>query len=327
MLIWPSTHWPMSWPARRMSELAERARSAAKAWGGTIAPLRLIGARENAVFEAHLEGGAHAALRLHRPGYQSIAAIEAELHWTEALARQGFPCPRPIRTRNRAWVAELSDGQVASAVTWIDAAPIGAGEEAFAGTLNEQVEIYRQLGALTRQLHDRTDQIDTTGFDRPHWDLPGLLGETPHWGKFWNNPALDPEEAKMLQSARNNAAQQLHEIDDLSTGLIHADLLQENVLHNAQGLHIIDFDDSGFGYRLFDLGVALVQHEGRPELPALTNAICDGYGCDTAHMPLFMMLRAFASCGWVIPRLPPDDPRQRHYAERALRCARAVEGR
>jgi len=39
-------------------------------------------------------------------------------------------------------------------------------------------------------------------------------------------------------------------------------------------------------------------------------------------LPLFTLLRALASCGWVIPRLAPGDPRQRTYAQRALTLAR-----
>jgi Ser/Thr protein kinase RdoA (MazF antagonist) len=306
-----------------MTDVDARAQRAAQAWGGVVAPPRLVGARENAVFEARLTDGQRVALRLHRPGYQTRSAIEAELRWTEALGGLGFPCPRPIRSRDGGLVHALADGQLASAVSWIDATPIGAGGDAFAGSLAEQEALYHRLGALTRRLHDMTDQIETAGFDRPRWDLPGLLGEAPHWGKFWENPALSEAEADLLQTARRHAAQQLNEISRLDIGLIHADLLQENVLCNADGLHIIDFDDSGFGYRLFDLGVALVQHEGRPELPALTDSLCDGYGCGTEHMPLFMMLRGFASCGWVIPRLAHDDPGHRRYADRALRCATA----
>ena len=32
-------------------------------------------------------------------------------------------------------------------------------------------------------------------------------------------------------------------------GLIHADAIQENVLNHAGALSLIDFDDSGYGYR------------------------------------------------------------------------------
>lgn len=304
-----------------MTNFTDLALEAASHWGGVARAPRLIGDRENAVFEVTLASGQRAALRLHRQGYQTLASIEAELIWTEALAEKAFPCPRPIRSSEGALVTTLPSGRPVSLVSWIDAAPIGENGVPFDGPLEAQLALYEQLGGLMARLHNITDGIDTKTFDRPVWDSAGLLGDTPLWGRFWENPALTKSEVDKLQIARKNAAQQLNDINRLETCLIHADLLQENVLKNADGLHIIDFDDSGFGYKLYDLGVALIQHAESPDLDALTQALCAGYGCTTELMPLFIMLRSMASCGWIISRAPADDPRQRFYAERALRCA------
>ncbi len=305
-----------------MADLSAQAIEAAAFWGGLAMLPRLIGARENAVFEVTLNAGPRAALRLHRQGYQTQRAIEAELLWTEALANDGFPCPRPLRSEVDRLVEMLPTGQAVSLVSWIDAAPIGAGDTPLDGTVSEQVSLYEKLGALTARLHETTDRLAIDTLNRPHWDLEGLLGEAPLWGRFWENPALVPAEVDLLQQARRNAAQQLRNINNLDIGLIHADLIRENVLTNADGMHLIDFDDSGHGYRLYDLGAALIQYVGSDRIETLTRAICDGYGCSSDLMPLFIMLRGLASCGWVIPRLPPDDRRQRIYAERALICTR-----
>ena len=300
---------------------------AALAWGGVQAPPRLINERENAVFEARLNSGAHVALRLHRAGYQSLEAVQSELIWTRELADKGFPCPRPVRSVAGDLVHCLASGQLASVVSWIDAAPIGENGVAFEGTFAEHLALMRIFGQLIRQLHDLTGALDTSELVRPRWDLDGLLGETPHWGRFWENPSLTENERSIVQNARENAAQQLFENKDLPEGLIHADLLQENVLGNADGLHIIDFDDSGFGYHFFDLGTALIQHAEHPQLDALSAALCDGYGAGHEYMPLFMTLRAMASAGWIMSRAAPDDPRQRFYAERLLRCAQTFSDR
>ncbi len=300
---------------------------AALAWGGVQAPPRLINERENAVYEARLKSGAHVALRLHRAGYQSQEAIRSELIWTQALAEKGFPCPRPVPALDGTLVQSLASGQCASVVSWINAAPIGASGMAFEGTLAEHVALLRAFGQLIRRLHDLTETLETTALVRPNWDQDGLLGDTPHWGRFWENSSLSRKERSIVQNGRKNAAQQLLENNDLTQGLIHADLLQENVLCNADGLHIIDFDDSGFGYHFFDLGTALIQHAEHPQLDALSAALCDGYGAGHAYMPLFMALRAMASAGWIMSRAAPDDPRQRFYAERLLRCVNVLSKR
>lgn len=308
---------------RPMTDALALAHEAAAHWGALTAPPKLVRDRENAVFDLTLETGGRAALRLHRQGYQSVDFISSELRWTEELARfHAFPCPEPLRTEAGALTVTLSTGRTASMVRWINATPIGANGKPFEGTFEKQLALYQHLGHLIAKMHRATDLIDTTGIARPAWNVDALLGADPHWGRFWTNPALTKAERDLLQMARKNAAQQLFEIKGLNEGLIHADLLQENVLQNASGLHIIDFDDSGVGYRLYDLGTALIQHAEHAKLSDITHALCKGYGCSTELMPLFIMLRAMASCGWIISRAEASDPRQRFYAERALTCAR-----
>lgn len=304
-----------------MTDITTQAQQAATFWGGFADAPRLIRNRENAVFEVTLQTGQRAALRLHRQGYQTHSAIEAELTWTLALAQSGFPCPRPIAAKDGRTVQTLAGGRLVSMVTWIDARPIGENAVPFKGSLEQQQSLYTRLGALIAQLHARTDQLGMGALDRPSWGRDGLLGDQPLWGRFWENSSLTAAEQALLKRARDHAAKQLQAIPELQETLIHADLIQENVLQNAQGLHIIDFDDSGFGYKLYDLGAALIQHAESPDLDALTKALCAGYGCDTSLMSLFIMLRAMASCGWIMSRAPATDPKQRFYAARALNCA------
>lgn len=304
-----------------MSDLHDKALEAGKAWGGFAAPPRLIAQRENAVFEVMLRDGRRAALRLHRPGYQSGAAIWSEQEWTAKLAKRGFPCPQPIETEFGAQLVSFGSGHKASLVTWIDAPSLAQ--------LTEQdcLAHMERLGALIRQLHDATDQIETDQFVRPSWDADALLGESPHWGRFWENPSLTRLEVQTLLGARDRAAALLDALEAPDIGLIHADLLRENILCHECDMHIIDFDDAGFGFRLYDLGTALIQYEHHPDVWTFADRLCRGYGCDPSSMPLFMALRAFASCGWAISRLGPTDPRQRHYADRALRCAALLRAR
>ncbi len=40
---------------------------------------------------------------------------------------------------------------------------------------------------------------------------------------------------------------------------MHADVLRENVFVAGKTLFLIDFDDSGFGFPLYDLGTVLSQ--------------------------------------------------------------------
>jgi Ser/Thr protein kinase RdoA (MazF antagonist) len=313
-------------------EAQRLANEAAPIWGGTGTP-ELIRNRENAVFDATLPAG-RAALRIHRRGYQTEDAIRSELWWMEALADAGLPVPRPIRASDDALVARLADGRFASALAWIDGAAIGTAGAPLPGNAADQARLHHALGYLLGEMHAATDRLRLPpAFHRPRWDIDGLVGAQPFWGRFWAHPALDPVEVQLLSRARDWAAGRL--ADYAATGgdqgLIHADVLRENVLASDGTLWLIDFDDSGFGFRLYDLGTALSQNLDEPHLPEICAALVEGYAArrplsaaDRAMVPVFTLLRCLASVGWTLPRLPGGDPRHRSYIDRALRLAQRL---
>lgn len=305
-----------------MTEAAE----ALAVWGAS-AP-RLINDRENAVYAVTLPGGAPAALRLHRPGYQSAAAIRSELVWTDDLAAAGLPVPRPVPSGAGDLLATLSTGRLASVVEWLPGVPLGQAWVPLTGTPAAQAETFARIGALLARLHTATDALTLPpGFTRPAWDAEGLLGETPLWGRFWENPALTPAEAALLQEARAEARRRLEAMAAPDYGLIHADLMRENLLIDGAAIRLIDFDDSGYGFRGYDLGTLMIQNLVEPHWPDLLAAAAEGYArhrpLNPADLPLFVLLRCLASCGWAVPRLPPGAPLLRTYAERAASRARA----
>jgi Ser/Thr protein kinase RdoA (MazF antagonist) len=114
-----------------------------------------------------------------------------------------------------------------------------------------------------------------------------------------------------------------------NTGLIHADVLRENVLVNKSSLSLIDFDDSGFGLRPYDLGTVLSQNLYEPAYPEIRAALIEGYA-DPALTPdlvdLFTLARVCASVGWAAPRLPHHDPVHKSHLARAEMLARRLLG-
>jgi len=307
----------------------DQAKAALKAWGG--GSLRLIKDRENAVFETILVDGRRAALRLHRVGYQSADAIRSELWWMQAVARAGVPVPDPVDTLDGALLHILPDGRVATMISWVDGQELGAAEMALAGTEPEQIAQFRAIGGLVARLHNATDPLEPPEwFTRPAWDSDGFLGPDPFWGRFWLNPALNPAELETIQAARSLARKKLADYvtGGADFGLIHADVLRENVFLGAHGPTLIDFDDCGFGFRIYDLATLASQNEAEPNYAALMQAALAGYRRERtlsteaeALLPMFVMLRRFASCGWIVPRAPAGDPRLRLYAERAVKAA------
>jgi Ser/Thr protein kinase RdoA (MazF antagonist) len=299
------------------------AEDAAQAWGGRV--VRVLRDRENHVLEMVLPSGVRAALRLHRAGYQSPEAIRSELWWCAELARAGLPVPAALPARNGALLIALADGRQASAIAWMEGEALGEAAKPFTLPLPRVLDAYHALGSLLAKVHAITDTLTLPdGFTRPRWDLEGLVGDTPHWGRFWDHPAATPDQRATLIRARDALRKRLTG----QIGLIHADLLRENVLVNGRSVSLIDFDDSGFGYRLHDLGTALLQTFQHPEQSQIRAALMAGYGTrDEDMVQAFTLARALASVGWTMPRLQPDDPIHKSHLARAITLAAQVLGR
>ena len=295
------------------------AEEAAGHWGGRV--IRLIRDRENHVFEMALPEG-RAALRLHRAGYQSPEAIRSELWWCAELARAGLPVPAALPAGDGALLVPLSDGRHASAIAWMEGEALGEAAKPFTRPLRQVLDLYHALGALLARVHSVTDGLVLPeGFTRPRWDLEGLVGENPLWGRFWEHPVATPDQRVLLIRARDALRERLS--GDI--GLIHADVLRENLLVNDHSVSLIDFDDSGYGFRLHDLGTALVQTVQHPEHPQLRDALMAGYGTtDSAMVEAFILARTLASVGWTMPRLAHEDPIHRSHLARAEFCVGRV---
>lgn len=310
------------------AQAAAFAKAALAAWDVSDATPRLIKNRENAVFEVVDPDGNRAALRLHRPGYQTDSAIRSELTWTQELANAGMVLPRPIPCKTGDLISFVPEaGRMASIVSWVDGVPLGDNGIAQEWGAVAQVGLFGKLGAELAKLHRLSDGTTLPDdFVRPQLDIDGLLGDNPNWGRFWENPALTAMEKDVLLRARAHLRDVLetYQARGADFGLIHADALSENVLTAGDTVTLIDFDDGVFGFRLYELGVAMSQVWARPNAQDLATALVEGYGLGAEEaklIPAFTVIRTLASCGWAISRHAPDDPTLLGYVDRSVRAA------
>lgn len=273
-------------------------------WGLEDAPIILIAARENSVFRVDLPSGP-AALRLHRPGYRSAAELRSELTWMAMLAQNGIPVPEPIPALNGSHLM-LADGVAIDLLTWLDGEPLCS--------TKPTANTYYDLGRLMAQMHTCADTwTPPPDFTRPTWDL---VGAQPSWDTFWTNPALTQDQCDLFMAFRDTARGDLEALKNPDLGLIHADLIPDNVLYDNGVLRPIDFDDGGFGHRLFD--VATVTFRSRRTNPsgALADATIAGYtserDLDQSALPLFEALRACSYVGWNISRMSEGGAQDRN---------------
>ncbi len=297
-------------------------------WNLDGAGAELAAQRENHVYRISGADGGRLALRFHRRGYRSDQELASELAWMGELGQQDLSVPRPIRSRHGN-LHEIIDGHQTDLLTWLDGRPMGRAGERL--QLQNSIDVFRNLGASMARLHRISDDWQLTDdFQRCAWNIEGLLGENPVWGRFWENPYLSSRQRQTLLQARDQAQTFLQSKgDQLDYGLIHADLVRENVLIAGDDIQLIDFDDGGFGFRLFDVATTLLANRGEPDFEVLQNALIAGYRTvrplDVSALPLFLMLRAFTYVGWVVSRLDEAgaEARSRRFCERAVSMAEA----
>ncbi|NTJ09325.1 phosphotransferase enzyme family protein [Rhizobium lusitanum] len=321
-----------------MAALSARACEALVHWGLGAQTPQLLKYRENAVFRISLENGEPAALRLHRPGYHDEQALASELSWMAALRQANLRVPAPVATPDGRHIVPLTttpdfDAQHADIVSWMTGIPLGQSGVPLTHSPERLVAIFRALGETMARMHVATDAwAPPSSFHRPAWDGCGLLGERPLWGRFWDCAGLSPDQHKRLSDLRLLLRKQLDGLSslDLDYGLIHADLVRENVLVDGNAIELIDFDDGGYGWRMFDIATALFKNRDEPHYALIETALIGGYTTvrplpDWAlkTLPLFTILRSLTYIGWIGARADTPDAAERlqRYASDTLALA------
>lgn len=311
--------------------MTDLATTAAARWGLGHARLQFVAGRENQVYRVSDACGDH-ALRIKRPGYRQRTEIESELQWMAALDRAGILVPRPVPSL-AGQLLEQVDGHLVDLLTWMPGQTLGA-------LLQDHPtpgvdRLFHALGQQMARLHAASDAwVKPADFSRVRWDAEGLLGEAPVWGRFWDHPGLSDDDRRLFVHFRSTARRELQRLQDrLDFGLIHADLVRENVLLHGDRIGLLDFDDGGWGYRPFDLATTLLKFTGSPDYPVLRDALLRGYQTvrplDTGTLDLFLALRAVTYVGWVVPRLGEVGAQarsQRYVATAREACQRWLQG-
>ncbi len=283
-------------------------------WGMEGATCRLIAERENRVFRVDFKGRSY-ALRLHRKGYRSDIELWSELQWMTAVSKGGLFVPDPIASISGDFLRTVDDIQV-DMLTWLAGTPLGAAHEEL--NFDDRIGLFQNIGREMARLHEVSDRWNRPdGFSRPSWDRQGLVGERPAWGRFWDNPTLSNQDQALFQEVRRITDEDLFNVEDgLDYGLVHADLVRENILVDGDQLQFIDFDDGGFGFRLFDLATTLMPNLYEKDFPELRSALLNGYRSireiDTASLDLFLLLRSNTYLGWIITRMDEEGARTRN---------------
>jgi Ser/Thr protein kinase RdoA (MazF antagonist) len=223
--------------------------------------------------------------------------VESELAWIRSLgATDDVRVPSVIPATDGSAVVEVG-GRLAVFFTWIE------GESP--STVWDIAAIAFELGQLASRLHRHSKTwVRPWWFRRFAWDLEAAYGQHPRWGSWKLHPDLDEEAVKVLGPLQATVERNLSQ-SGVKPLLIHADLRATNLVVGDNGLlHVIDFDDCGFAWPMYDLATAFSFEEDNEAVPELIKTWLDGYGAEPSrellsHVWTLIAYRRLLLLGWL----------------------------
>jgi Ser/Thr protein kinase RdoA (MazF antagonist) len=294
----PALTAPERADAAGLADMTELAKIACGRYGiSTSSRLHLYPLTENWTYRVESADADPVVLRIYRPGGRSPAEIASELAWMRSLREDvGSLVPSVLPTTAGSQVLELTrEAELPPCYcVMFSCAP---GREP-AG--DELAVWFPKLGEITARLHQHARSwAKPTWFRRPVWDVSTTLGNQPHWGP-WQSSVTDPEETRQLERLADVVMRRLRGfgVGPERFGLVHADLRLANLLVNGEQITVIDFEDCGLSWYLYDLACALTFNEGRSDVRDLIALWVDGYrqierlpAEDELEIDTFLMLR------------------------------------
>ena len=268
----------------------------------------LLNISENATYRIEAPDGRRWALRIHREGYQSRPTIASELAWAMNLRQTGVAItPNPIPGADGKLVQDVAHPRMKRPrhivlFDWEDGTEPGI-EDDLAGS-------FESLGEIAARMHVHARQWQRPKwFSRFTWDFETSLGEAkPHWGRWRDGAGLDSAGERLVQRTVDLIGSRLanYGMGADRFGLIHSDLRLANLLIDGKAVKVIDFDDCGFGWYMYDAATPVSFHEHQPHVTQLIESWKTGYRrvlplskADEAEIPTFVMLRRLLLVAWI----------------------------
>ena len=269
--------------------------------------VKMINLSENATYSVQAPDGQRWALRVHRDGYHSRAAIASELAWLQELRnKRVIVTPAPVLGRDGEIIQGVGHPRMQNPrhivlSDWESGAEPGIGED-----LSKPFEV---LGEVTARMHRHTREWQRPSwFSRPVWNFETSLGAKPHWGRWRDGLGVDTSSAALFGRTVDLIERRLAAYGQGPDrfGLIHCDLRLANLLVDEDAVKVIDFDDCGFSWFMYDAATPVSFYEHEPQVPELIEAWKVGYrrvlnldAADEAEIPTFVMLRRLLLVAWI----------------------------
>jgi len=273
--------------------------------------VELLNVSENATFLVSDPEAGPSVLRVHRLGYHTEQEIASELAWMDALrAEAGVRTPRVLPAADGCRVVTVPErgGADPSTVRHCVRFEFLPGTEP-GGDPALTNGYFAELGEITARMHRHAREWSRPAwFTRFPWDYAAAFGPEARWGRWQDGIGVGPSERQILARLDEVLEARLKAFGagPERYGLVHADTRLANLLVHDGSVSVIDFDDSGFSWYLYDLGTSVSFFEHSPEVPALVDSWLEGYrragqlsAEDQAEILTFIMFRRLLLVAWI----------------------------
>lgn len=275
---------------------------------GDAVSIRMVNLSENATFRVDAVSGQSYALRIHRHGYHHHAAIASELAWLLNMRNKNFvTTPRPLPGVNGDLIQVARHSRMLHSrhivlFEWEQGREPGIGEDL--------AKPFEALGAAAARMHQHVLQWQKPDwFTRHTWNFETTLGEeNPHWGHWREGLGVSDEMRKVFSRTVAKIGLRLSVYGQSLErfGLVHGDLRLANLLVHESDVKVIDFDDCGFSWFMYDAATPVSFYEHEPHVPELIDHWKTGYRrvrpllqADEAEIPTFIILRRLLLVAWI----------------------------
>ncbi len=278
---------------------------------------RLINVSENATFLVEAPDGYKSILRIHRENYHTRNAIMCEHAWSEALNEAGaVRTPEILKGRDGSTIQTCSVEGLPGERHLVMFEFVEGHEP---DQESDLVAPFEELGEIAARTHNHSVSWSRPeNFERLVWDLDTVFGPDATWGDWRDAPNVTTEIKEILERLQSVVVHRLESFGKGSGrfGLIHADMRLANLIINDGSTRLIDFDDCGLGWFMYDFAAGISFMEDHPQVPALKEAWVRGYrkfrelsDDDEREIDTFVMMRRMALLAWIGSHIEVDEAR------------------
>ena len=278
----------------------------------------LINVSENFTYRIENPSGFKAILRVHRENYHSRRSIECELTWIDALSKSGLiETPSYFFGKDGSAIQECSIDNINGSryLVLFHFVSGSAPEE------NKNLDtLYEKLGRLAGTCHNHVLSWEKPdNFERLTWDIDTIFGSNALWGNWRLAPEVTKEVQDKLERVELKIRGRLLDYgkSEKRFNLIHADMRLANLLIDQESTRLIDFDDCGFGWFMYDFASAISFIEDSPMVSYFKSSWIKGYKSvrelsveDEKEIDTFIMLRRMALLAWIGSHIEATEPQQ-----------------